>query len=97
MTDRRPAERPTWGDSLARGFLGLVGSALLVAWLTLDLPAAGGGLAALLGLVFAVLCAFFPAIEGSIELHGLRVHFSGPQPRRPTGASRLEQAHQSDV
>ena len=70
-----------WGDSVARGFLGVLAVCLIVtavaSWWHGHRAIAVPLLA--LGAVLAVMCAFFRGISGELEYSALKLRFAGPK------------------
>jgi hypothetical protein len=70
----------TWGDSVARGFLGclavgMIGCAVASWWLGHELLA---GPLLIFGLIFAIACAYYRNTSGEFGYRGFRLSFRGP-------------------
>jgi hypothetical protein len=75
-----------WGDSIARALLGMISIGLLIGAVlsnSIQLSPWLAGPFLIFGLIFAVLCAFYRDIQGSVTYKMFTVRFWGP--RRGSG------------
>ncbi len=70
----------SWGDGVARAFLGVLALGLLASavanwWIG---SSAFAGPLLVVGLILAIVCAFFRSISGEVDYPRIKIRFSGP-------------------